>query len=43
MFFQSFSYLVSVLLDVAGVCVTLHDLELLQQSFFGQVLLEAQC
>lgn len=41
-FRQSFSHLVSVLLDVAGVCVALHDLELLHQSFFGQVLLKAQ-
>lgn len=41
-FLQSFSHLVSVLLDMAGVCVTLHDLELLHQSFFVQVLLKAQ-
>ena len=35
-------HLVSKLLDVAGVCVRLHDLELLKQSFFVQVLLEEQ-
>jgi len=36
-------HLVSKLLHVAGVCVALHDLELLHQSFLFEVLLEAQC
>lgn len=34
------AHLVAVLLHVAGVGVALHDLELLQQRLFAQVLLE---
>ncbi len=41
-FIRHFSHLVSKLLDVAGVCVALYDLELLRQSFFSQILLQGQ-